>query len=458
MVSKPISAIKGKIKNLDGADKTILSNVLAAALIKGLALLVSLATVPAFMRFFSDKAILGVWYTVVSVNVWILSFDLGIGNGLRNKLVLALDAGDERRCKELVSSAYVSVGAFCGVFLVILAILIKALDWNVIYGVNAVSIDRDTLEFVTAWVMGGMLVQLLLKNANSILYALQLRAVNNLISLCVSVLQLAFVLIFPPMDEVVALKVMAMAYAVISNLPLLLVTIALFTVKLRFARPSIRYVTKDASSEVFGLGAAFFLAQILYMLIANTNEVFISSFFGSEHVVEYQVYYRLYSMVGMVMTLALTPIWSAVTLAFVKKDHSWLMRTFRRFELLALAVAAFELLLVPCTQFLFNIWLGDNSVVALVPYALVFAVFGSLFAYQGVVSSFANGLGELSTQIICYSIGFAVKLAITAVAAFSGQSWIFVILGDAFALLPFCLAQRKKTTNAIRGELSASKG
>lgn len=457
-MAKLISTVREKINNLDGADKTILSNVLAAALIKGLALLVSLATVPAFIRFFSDNAILGVWYTVVSVMTWILSFDLGIGNGLRNKLVLALDARDERRCKELVSSAYASVGAFCLALLVILAILIKALDWNVIYGVDAASIDRTTLEFVTAWVMGGMLVQLLLKNANSILYALQMSAVNNLISLCVSVLQLAFILLFPSMDEVAALKVMAMAYAVISNLPLLVVTIVLFATKLRFARPSVRYVTKDASSEVFGLGVAFFLAQILYMLIANTNEVFISSFFGSEYVVEYQVYYRLYSLAGMVMTLALTPVWSAVTLAFVKKDYAWLTRTFRRFELLALAVMAFELLLVPCTQVLFDIWLGDSSFNAIIPYALVFAVFGSLFAYQGVVAAFANGLGELSTQIICYSIGFAVKLGITAAAASMGQSWIFVILGDAVALLPFCFAQRRKTARAIRGKLSTSKG
>lgn len=455
---KLISTIKGKLKGLGSADRVILSNVLAAALIRGSALFVSLATVPAFMRFFSNDAILGVWYTVVSVMTWILSFDLGIGNGLRNKLVLALDEHDEKRCRELISSAYASVGAFCLVFLAILAILIKAVDWNAIYGISEGSVDGEALEFVTAWVMGGMLVQLLLKNANSILYALQMSAVNNLISLCVSVLQLAFISIFPPMDEVAALKVMAVAYAVISNLPLFAVTITLFATKLRFARPSIAHVTKEASSEVFGLGMAFFLAQVLYMFIANTNEVFISFFFGSEYVVEYQVYYRLYSLAGMVVTLALTPVWSAVTLAVTKRDYAWLSRTFRRFELLTMAVAAFELLLVPCTQSLFGIWLGDNSLVVAVPYALAFAAFGALFAYQGVVATFANGLGELSTQIVCYSIGFAAKLAISVAASYAGQAWIFVIVGDVLALVPFCLAQRRKTTRFMRRMLSTSKG
>lgn len=455
---KLVNCVRAKLKSLESADRTILSNVLAAALIKGAALIVSLATVPAFMRFFSDNAILGVWYTVVSVMTWILSFDLGIGNGLRNKLVLALDSCDERRCKELVSSAYASVGAFCLAFLAVLIVLLKAVDWNAIYGVSSEAIDRGTLEFVTAWVMGGMLVQLLLKNANSILYALQMSAVNNLIALCVSMLQLVFILLFPVMGELAALRLMAIAYAVISNLPLFAVTVVLFATKLRFASPSLGCVTKEASREVFGLGIAFFFAQVLYMLIANTNEVFISFFFGSEHVVEYQVYYRLYSLAGMVVTLALSPVWSAVTLAFTKGDYAWLLRTLRRFELLALLVAVFEFLLVPCTQTLFSIWLGENSFHASIVNALSFAAFGALFAYQGVVAAFANGLGELSTQITCYSAGFAAKLVITAAASFLGLAWIYVIIGDAVALLPFCLAQRGKTSRNIKKRLVVSKG
>ena len=197
------------------------------------------------------------------------------------------------------------------------------------------------------------------------------------------------------------------------------------------------------------MGIAFFAAQILYMVIANTNEIFISSFFAAENVVQYQVYYKSYSLVGMLMNLALTPVWSAVTKAFVEGDHPWLRKLFRRLELLSLAVAAGELVLVPFTQFLFDIWLGDKSFEVSMGFALVFAIFGAVFAYQNVVAVFANGIGDLSTQIKAYSIGVVAKVACIVLAARAGLPWIYVIVSDIVALVPFCLMQRRKVVKML---------
>lgn len=438
---------------MGAADRTIAKNVVAAFVIKGGSLVVSLATVPAFMHYFSDNAVLGVWYTLLSVMTWMLSFDLGIGNGLRNRLVGALGEGDKDECKALVSSAYASVGGICLVFAAVLGVVIPFLNWNGIYGIDASVVDNDILAYATNCVMIGMALQLVLKNVNSIYYALQKSAVNNFLSLCVSLLQLVFILVCPRMDSIDALKVMSIGYAVISNLPLLVATFVVFAKDLRYAVPSFRCVTSKATRAVFGLGIAFFVAQILYMVIANTNEIFISSFFAAENVVQYQVYYKIYSLVGMLMSLALTPVWSAVTKAFVEGDHAWLKKLFRRLELLGLVVAAGELILVPFTQFLFDIWLGDKSFEVSMGFALVFAVFGAVFAYQNVVAVFANGIGDLSTQIKAYSIGVVAKVACIVLASRAGLPWIYVIVGDIIALVPFCLMQRHKVVRML-AELS----
>lgn len=445
-----LSSLGQKLNGSMGqADKTIAKNIVAAFIIKGGSLVVSLATVPAFMHYFSDNSVLGVWYTLLSVMTWMLSFDLGIGNGLRNRLVAALGDGDRGECKALVSSAYASVGAICFIFAVVLGILIPFLDWNGIYGIDVSVIDNGTLAYATNCVMIGMAVQLVLKNVNSIYYALQKSAVNNFLSLCVSILQLVFILVCPRMGSTDALKVMSIGYAVISNLPLLVATFVVFIKDLPYAAPSFRSVTSRATKGVFGLGIAFFLAQILYMVIANTNEIFISSFFAAENVVQYQVYYKIYSLVGMLMSLALTPVWSAVTKAFVEGDHAWLRKLFRRLELLGLVVAAGELVLVPFTQMLFDIWLGDKSFEVSMGFALVFAVFGAVFAYQDVVAVFANGIGDLSTQIKAYTIGVFAKVACIVLAARAGLPWIIVIVSDIIGLLPFCLFQRRKVVKML---------
>ena len=210
------------------ADRIIAKNILAAFIIKGGSLVVSLATVPAFMHYFSDNSVLGVWYTLLSVMTWMLSFDLGIGNGLRNRLVATLGDGDRKECKALVSSAYASVGGICLAFAAVLGILIPFLNWNDIYGIDASLIDNGTLAYATNFVMIGMAVQLVLKNVNSIYYALQKSAVNNFLSLCVSLLQLVFILVCPRMGSVDALRVMSIGYAVISNLPLMVATFVVF--------------------------------------------------------------------------------------------------------------------------------------------------------------------------------------------------------------------------------------
>lgn len=424
-------------------------NVGGAFAIKGVGLFISLATVPAFMRYFSDDAVLGVWYTVVSVVGWMLNFDLGIGNGLRNKLVVALADDDRLECRRLVSSAYFSVGGVCLLFCAVAALCVGLIDWNSVYGISSSSVGLNTLRYVTLAVLCGMAVQLLLKNATAILYAMQLSSINNLLNLCVSILQLLFIVSFPAMEPEQALKTMSVAYLFISNVPAAVATIILFSKPLSFARPSLKFVTKAAIRQVFGLGSMFFGAQLLYMFIANTNEIFISSLFGSDFVVDYQVYYKLYSLVGTLMSLALTPVWSAVTLAFAEKDGDWLRRLFRRLEGFGLLIAALELLLVPFTQTLFNIWLGTQSIKVSIQFAVVFAVFGALFSYQSVVASFANGFGQLSTQLKCYTIGVVLKVAVAITASSAGLPWIFVIAGDALALLPFCVMQRRACVKTL---------
>ena len=102
--------LKAKITNLSDNDKIVYRNVIGAFLVKGGALVVSLCTLPAYISFFNNEEVLGVWYTILSLLNWILNFDLGIGNGLRNHLSESLSLGDKEETKRYISSAYFSIG------------------------------------------------------------------------------------------------------------------------------------------------------------------------------------------------------------------------------------------------------------------------------------------------------------------------------------------------------------
>ena len=50
--------IMGKLKNLSDNDRIVYSNVLGAFLVKGGALVITLFTLPAYIRFFNSKKVL----------------------------------------------------------------------------------------------------------------------------------------------------------------------------------------------------------------------------------------------------------------------------------------------------------------------------------------------------------------------------------------------------------------
>ena len=103
-----IELIKNKI---DENDWIVVKNILVSLFIKGGALLVSLLTMPAYFRYFNDEKILGVWFTILSMINWVINFDLGIGNGLRNYLVEAIAQDNTKKMKYYISSAYFSIAA-----------------------------------------------------------------------------------------------------------------------------------------------------------------------------------------------------------------------------------------------------------------------------------------------------------------------------------------------------------
>ncbi len=79
-----------KIRSMSGQNKSVLRNIFGAFFVKGFSLILSLFTMPAYIRYFQNQTILGVWYTIISVLNWVIYFDLGLGNGLRNLLPAAL--------------------------------------------------------------------------------------------------------------------------------------------------------------------------------------------------------------------------------------------------------------------------------------------------------------------------------------------------------------------------------
>jgi len=434
--------IIGKYKNISENNRIVFSNVIGAFGVKGLSLLVSLFTMPAYLRFFNDQAALGLWFTVLSVLNWILNFDLGIGNGLRNHLSRTITQKNNEETKKYLSSAYLSIGALCIFISVVFIFVFNFINWNKVFNIRTDIVSSKALLLSVKIVFAGIMIQMFLRLINSVLYALQKSSVNNFLHLCSTVISLICVLIIPSGNNDRNVIVMATVHLLAVIIPLIVATVVAFGGKeLRNAIPSIKAFSKKHAKEVLSLGGTFLFVQLAYMVIINTNEFLITYLTSSEEVVNYQIYHKLFTLGGTVFSLALTPVWSAVTKAFTEKNFNWINSLYKKLLLISGVGVLLEFLLVPFLQIFINLWLGEDAIKVNFSYGFAFAALGGLIILNGALSSIANGVGELKTQAIFFGIGAIAKVPLAWAFVRLMNSWIGVVLANVIALLIYCLVQ-----------------
>lgn len=445
-----------KLKSLSGNNRKIAINVAGAFIVRGAALVVSLFTMPAYLRFFDNNATLGIWYTILSVLNWVLMFDLGLGNGLRNKLPGCMIEGDKEKAKEYIASTYAGTGLLVIVWAIIGIFAIQLVNWNSFLNISTGDVGAYALRTSIAITFCGVMVQFILKTITSILYAIQKSAIVNFLSLITSILTLTMVSIIPSAGTEENLIHMAMVNAFAANIPFLIATVIVFRTELKDYVPRRRHVSKARMKEVLNIGITLLWLTLVMMVISSTNELLITKLTNSANVVDFQVYYKIFNTISSIFALALAPIWSAVTKASAEKEYKWINKLYHRLLFMALGVFACELIVVPFMQFLVNIWLGKGYITVNHGIAVIFVISSSIFFLHNVNTSVANGMSFFKVQKVWMTFAAIIDIPLAWLLVRITGSWVGIIIANILALLPFeiieIIAFNKMISSTVAGE------
>ena len=430
------------IRNINGNTKTIAKNAFYSFVIRGFALAISFFSTPAFIRYFQNNEVLGVWYTLLSILTWFLAFDLGVGNGIRNHLVIAIAEKKKENIKQILASGFASVIGITLILTIVGWWLICTINLNSLFNIPDNLISSEVLRKCTILVFIAIMMRFMLTTVSSIFYALQRSAVNSFLSLCVSILQFLFIIAFHYENVETALVNISWAYLLICNLPVIVAGIWVFFTDFKDCRPTIKSVTKEAAKKIMGIGLIFFFCQIFYLIIANTNEFFVSHYWSPTATADYSFYYRIIMLVSMGVSLALTPTWSMITKAYAEKNYHWLKKLYRSFQLVGYFIILAEFALVPFLQPIMDIWLGKGQLTVELSVSIAFACFGATFLYSSMLSTIVCGLAKMKLQFWCYGIGSLLKIAFIIIIARISSDWAWVVWSNVFILLPYCVLQQ----------------
>lgn len=177
-----------------GDSRTLLmkKNIIASFLLKGGSIIVSFLLVPMTLGYLNPYEY-GIWLTLNSVLSWVYLLDIGLGNGLRNKLAEARAKGDMQLGKIYVSTTFFFMTLIIVVFYGLFLIGQNFLDWYSILNVDPAKVDN--LGSIVTVVMAFFCLSFVFKLIGNVYMAWQLPAMNDLLAFVGSLISLVIIFI-----------------------------------------------------------------------------------------------------------------------------------------------------------------------------------------------------------------------------------------------------------------------
>lgn len=368
-------------------------NISVSFVSKGISLVISFLIVPLTLSYIG-KVEYGIWMTISSIISWFAFFDIGLGNGLRNKLAEALAREDKETAVIYISSTFALISAIAAIMFITFTIAGFFISWNTV--LNTDLIDNAELFKIAVVVFFFFCLGFILNILSSILQAMQLYAINDILGVIAQLLGLIAILILVNTTEG-SLFYLCLVYGSKTSIIMLLASIIFFSGKLKELKPRLSKIDIKKSLPLMNLGLWFFVSQLLYLINTQLSIILVVQFFGPEDVTVYNLAYRYMTIVSMLYLMVLTPFLSAFTEAYTKNDFNWIKRTiFQINKIWGLALLG-TILLTLGYKIFFKIWVGDQITI---PSNLILSL--GLLSVISTLSStytlFLNGIGKIRLQ------------------------------------------------------------
>lgn len=366
--------------------KNLNVNIILSLIFKFVSIAVNLLQISILYKVL-DSISFSIWVTIISFTNWILLFDIGIGNGLRNKISEALVVN-----KEKVSSYVTNAYFFCFFIILILmttnAVIFKVIDWS--YFFKTKHLENIVLSRTVFWTFSAVISNQLFSLVNKILLAIQKTALAGLPSLIYNIIFLIAIFLFKnEYDNIYSISILYFYTIFIIGF----LSTFIFFVKYSDFTPQIRYINLSTIKELFSLSITLFFVELGPLFINFLPNFLITQFVGIEYVRNFSVIFRVFFSILTTLGLFIVPIWSATSEAFLKKEYSWIKERIKNYQILIVPIALFLILISFNMPLITKLWVG-NEIVSNNFLLILFCFFVLISYWNGLYASILNGMNK----------------------------------------------------------------
>lgn len=429
-------SLAGQIKSFfaGGNDRSAKArrNAAAMVLLKGGNVLIGLLLVPLTLDYV-DSDTYGIWIALSSMVAWMSMFDIGINNGLKNKLTEALASDDFQLGRKYVSTTYAVLLMIFIPLMIILLALSGVVDWASL--MKLTESQTDGLTAAVCIVVTYFCLNFVLSTLNVVIMATQRPADSSLISFVQQLTSLVIIFVLTETTKG-SLTNLCLGLCVSPLLVILISSFYFYSRRYRHIAPALSCVDLKMAPSLLKLGVQFFIIQIAAVVQFQMLNFLIIRYYGATQVAEYNVAYRYFGVAFMFWGIITTPLWAASTDAFAKNDKEWIRRSIRTYMKFFVLFAAGSVVLLSLSGFVYHIWVHDAVTVPFQT-SLWVMIYNIVFMFSTIFVNIVNGSGKLKIQTysslasplvflgLCFvlikaGVGFHSVLIAAVVANFNG--------------------------------------
>lgn len=402
-----IAFARGYLSN--GSERTVKAkkNVLLMLLYKGGSIAISFLLVPLTINYV-DSTNYGIWLTLSSMVAWMSFFDIGLNNGLKNKLTEALAYNNYELGRKYVSTTYAILTLIFVPLMLILLVATPFINWSSLLHL-ASQYEKD-LVIAVAILVVYFCMNFILSTINVVMTADQEPAAASLRSFIQQAVSLVFIYVLTITTQG-SLTKLCLGLCVSPLIVIAVFNITLFRGRYAALAPRLRNIDFSVAPDLMKLGVQFFIIQVAGVVQWQMTNFLIIRYFGATSVTEYNIAYKYFSVLTMIWGIFTTPIWAAVTDASAKNDFGWIKRTIQKFMKLLIVFTLGGLVMLVISPFAYHIWIGNKvSIDFLLSAAVLIYCLATMIS--GIFVAVVNGSGKLKVQMYACVVSPIIYLGI----------------------------------------------
>lgn len=380
-------------------DKILYKNTILNYGFKAAYYIFSFLGVPLALNFLGKERF-GIFQTILTFISWAMVANLGIGNGLRNKISEYIGSNKSNELKGIIGSAF-SISLGISIILLIIGFFFFWFVFDPLWLFSNIKISpyEIQLTFLISFVF--FCLNLFFSLFSSIAYGIQKSYIVTFVQVFQYSLYCLFLFILIKTHTTSNL----ISVSVIWGLSMLLSQLIpgiLISRNNELWPPDFKK-KKQYYKELLTMSLGFFVLQLSSIVLFSSDNFILSKLLSPEDVAEYSIANKVFFLIINVFSIILIQVWNSTTDAMVKKDYEWIKRTAKRLNKILILVLVSSVFIALILNPLIKVWVGQSFNFS-ITFRLCFAIYVLIHCINAIYVNILNGLGKLTLQTIAYII------------------------------------------------------